>query len=122
MGEKILIIDDEADIVEALRLFLTKKGYNVLGTTSVIKGIAMIETEKPKVVFLDIRMPEMSGVEAVKKIREIDKEIGIIMATAVLDEDIARKTIELGASDYIIKPLNLSYLEKSLIVKLSMLT
>ncbi len=119
MGEKILVIDDERDIVDALTMFLTKKGYNVIGTTSALEGIEMVRTEKPKVVFLDITMPEMTGLEAVKKIREFDKEVGIIMATAVMDEEVAKQTIAYGAADYIIKPFDLNYLEKSLIVKLA---
>ena len=119
MGEKILVVDDERDIVDALKMFLEKKGYDVIGTTSVLEGIEMVRTEKPKVVFLDITMPEMSGLEAVKKIREFDKEVGIIMATAIIDEEVAKKTIEYGAADYIIKPFDLNYLEKSLMVKLA---
>lgn len=119
MGEKILIIDDEKHIVDALKLFLEMKGYDVIGTTSVIEGIGMVKTEKPKVIFLDINMPEMTGIEALKKIREIDKKIGIIMATAVIDENVAKQAMELGASDYIIKPFDLKYMEKSLMVKLA---
>lgn len=119
MGEKILVIDDERHIVDALKLFLEMKGYQVMATTSVLEGIEMVKTEKPRVIFLDITMPEMTGIEALKKIREIDKEVGIIMATAVIDENVAKQAIEYGASDYIIKPFDLHYLEKSLMVKLA---
>lgn len=90
-----------------------------MATTSVLEGIEMVKTEKPRVIFLDITMPEMTGIEALKKIREIDKEVGIIMATAVIDENVAKQAIEYGASDYIIKPFDLHYLEKSLMVKLA---
>lgn len=119
MGEKILVVDDERHIVDALKIFLEIKGYNVLTATSAIEGINLVETEKPKIVFLDINMPEMTGIEALKKIKAIDNEIGVIMATAVIDENVAKQAIELGASDYIIKPFDLHYLEKSLMVKLA---
>ncbi|NQT32435.1 MAG: response regulator [Candidatus Omnitrophica bacterium] len=119
---KILVIDDEAEICDALKMFLTQKGYDVMATTSATEGIELVKTEKPKVILLDIRMPDMTGLEAIKKIREVDENVGIIMATAVVDEDIAKETIKLGASDYIIKPFDLDYLERSLLVKISTLT
>lgn len=117
--EKLLVIDDEARICEILRKFLTKKGYDVSTATSVLAGIEKVKNEKPKVVFLDIRMPGMTGVEAIKRIKEINPKIGIIMATAVVDEKVAQETIRMGASDYIIKPFDLDYLEKTLLVKLA---
>jgi two-component system, NtrC family, response regulator AtoC len=119
MKEKILVIDDEKAIRDVLEAFLTKKGYEVVVASSAEEGIEKVRTEKPRVILLDIRMPGMSGVDAIKRIREIDKDVGILMATAVLDEEIARQTIKLGASDYIIKPFDLNYLEKSLAVKIA---
>jgi two-component system, NtrC family, response regulator AtoC len=119
MKEKILVIDDEKVIRDVLEAFLAKKGYEVVSASSAEEGIEKLKTEKPKVILLDIRMPGMSGVDAIKRIREIDKDVGILMATAVLDEEIARQTIKLGASDYIIKPFDLNYLEKSLAVKIA---
>ena len=121
MKGKILVIDDEHGICDILKRFLTKKGYEVIVAYSAEKGISNLEAEKPEVVLMDIRMPGMSGVEAVKKIRDIDKKVGIIMATAVLDEKIAKEAIDLGASDYIVKPFDLDYLEKTLLVKLAMI-
>jgi response regulator of citrate/malate metabolism len=60
-------------------------------------------------------------VEAIGKIREKNKEVVIIMATAVIDEEIAKKTVEMGAYDYLLKPFDLNYLEKILLLKLSSL-
>ncbi|MEA3490226.1 MAG: response regulator [Candidatus Omnitrophota bacterium] len=121
MKGKILVIDDEIEICDLLEKFLTRKEYEVITATSAVEGIKKIKAEKPDVVLLDIRMPEMNGVEAIKKIREIDKDIGIIMATAVMDEKIAQETVKLGAADYIVKPFDLDYLEKSLMLKIAML-
>jgi len=119
--ERILVIDDEVEICEMLKSFLVKKGYEVITTTSAADGIEKLKTEKPKVILLDIRMPDMDGVEVMKKIRKIDQNVVVIMATGVIDEEIARETMKLGASDYIVKPFDLGYLEKSLMSKLAML-
>lgn len=119
MKAKILIIDDEKVVRDTLETFLKKKGYEVVTADSAMEGIKKLKEEKPRVILLDIRMPGLSGVDAIEKIREVDKNVGIIMATAVIDEGIAKETIRLGASDYIIKPFDLNYLEKSLIVKLA---
>ncbi|MFH1552156.1 MAG: response regulator [Candidatus Omnitrophota bacterium] len=121
MKEKILVIDDEIEVCKLLKDFLVKQGYEVTTATSAQEGIEKLKTEKPKVILLDIKMPGMDGVEAIKRIREIDKGVGIIMATAVLDEKIAQETVKLGASDYIVKPFDLEYMEKSLLVKLASL-
>ena len=121
MKGKILVIDDEVEICEMLRNYLEKKGYEVITSHSAIEGIEKLKSEKPKVVLLDIRMPKMDGIEALRRIKEIDRDVAVIMATGVIDENIAQKTIRLGAVDYIVKPFNLKYLEKSLLVKIAML-
>ncbi len=119
MKAKILVVDDEKVIRDMLEKFLSRKGYEVVTADSGQKALEKLKTEKPKVILLDIRMPGMGGVEAIKKIREIDKDVGVIMATAVMDEEVAKETIGLGAADYIVKPFDLDYMEKSLMVKLA---
>ena len=121
MKAKILVIDDEVEICNLLKSFLTKKGYEVATATSAAEGLEKIEKEKPKVILLDIRMPDMDGIELLKRIRGIDKDVGVIMATAVNDENTAQEAVSLGAADYIIKPFDLEYLERSLIVKIALL-
>ena len=118
MEAKTLVIDDEKEVRDILEGFLTKKGYKVVTAASAMEGIEKLKAENPKVILLDIEMPGMSGVEAIGKIREIDKNVGIIMATGVKDEKIAQETVKLGASDYIVKPFDFEYMEKSLLVKL----
>ena len=118
---KILIIDDEVEICDTLKQFLVKKGYEAITATSAEKGIEKLKTEKPTVILLDIRMPGLDGLQAIMRIREIDKKVGIIMVTAVMDEKIAQECIESGASDYITKPMDFDYLEKSLMVKIATL-
>ncbi|MCK4851623.1 MAG: response regulator [Candidatus Omnitrophica bacterium] len=118
MGARVLVIDDEIEICRLLKDFLEKQGFEVSIATSALDGIEKVRTERPKVVLLDVRMPEMDGMEVMRKIREIDRDVGVILATAVRDEQIAQEALNLGAVDYIIKPFDLSYLKNTLTVKL----
>lgn len=122
MKEKILVIDDEVEVCRLLRDFLTREGYVVEYATLGSEGIKKFKTFKPRLVLLDVRMPEMSGVEVMKEIRKLDKKVGIIMATALVDQDVVDEAIKMGASDYIIKPFDLEYLRKSVLTKLASLT
>ncbi len=113
----ILVVDDNPEIEEVLTIFLTKKGFKVLSANSGESALHKIEvsTEKPRVVFLDIRMPGMDGIMALKKIKEIDESIKVIMLTAVQEEHIAREARDSGASDYLVKPCNFQKLEALLL-------
>ena len=118
MEAKILVIDDEQVVCNVLKKFLTKREYKASTALNGEEGIKKIKKEKPHIVLLDIRMPGMDGIETLKKIREIDKTIGIVMITALKEEEVGKKCIELGAYDYIIKPFSIDYLETVLLVKL----
>lgn len=117
MKPKILVIDDEQEICDLLETFLRREGYEVVTSTSAIDGIDKVKTENPHVICLDIRMPEMDGLEVMKKIREVNKEVTILMATAVMDDKISEEAAKLGAYDYIVKPFDLNYLKKILQIK-----
>jgi two-component system response regulator AtoC len=116
---KVLVVDDEPEAVELLVEFLSSKGYEILTATSGEEALRRVREDRPHLVLLDIRMPKMNGIEVLKRIREIDPEMGIIMVTAVNEEDVGRQALELGAFDYIVKPLDLKYLERSLWYKIT---
>lgn len=116
---KVLVVDDEPEAVELLVEFLASKGYEVLTATSGEEALQRVKEDRPHLVLLDIRMPKMNGIEVLRRIREIDPEMGVIMVTAVNEEDVGRKALELGAFDYIVKPLDLKYLERSLWYKIT---
>jgi DNA-binding response OmpR family regulator len=116
---KVLVVDDEPEAVELLVEFLSSKGYEVLTATSGEEALRRVREDRPHLVLLDIRMPKMSGLDVLRRIREIDAEMGIIMVTAVNEEDVGRQALELGAFDYIVKPLDLKYLERSLWYKIT---
>lgn len=116
---KVLVVDDEPEAVELLVEFLSSKGYEVLTAGGGEEALQRVKEDRPHLVLLDIRMPKMNGIEVLRRIREIDAEMGVIMVTAVNEEDMGRKALELGAFDYIVKPLDLKYLERSVWYKVT---
>jgi DNA-binding response OmpR family regulator len=119
---RILVVDDEPDAVYLLREFLVAKGYEVLTASDGEEALRKVKEERPHAILLDVRMPGMNGLEVLKRVREIDHEVGVIMVTAVSEGETGNQALQLGAFDYITKPLDFEYLEQSLWVKLQMMT
>ena len=117
---KILVVDDEVKACELLKRFLEIKGYDVMTSNSGEDAIEKVKSEKPDAMLLDIRMPGMEGTEVLKRIREFDKNVGIIMVTAVKEENVGKDALKLGADEYITKPIDFNYLETTLLVDLVM--
>ena len=97
--------------------FFTARNYEVLNAQSGKAAIEIVKKEKPRIILLDINMRGMDGIETLEKIRQIDKEVTIIMVTGVKDDEMMNKAKELGADDYITKPLSLEYLDKVVLLK-----
>jgi len=118
----ILIIDDEAELCQNLSEMLKEEeeGYKLSIANNGEKGLAKIKEEVPDLVLLDIKMPEMDGIETLKRIRAIDKDILVIMLTAYQTVETAVKAMKLGAYDYISKPFN--YEELKIIIKRALQT
>ncbi len=119
---RVLIVDDEPHAVELLSEFLTAKGYEVVTASNGDEALCKVKEERPHLILLDVCMPKMNGLEVLRRVREIDQEVGIIMVTAVHEEETGRKALTMGAFDYITKPLDLKYLEQSLWTKLTLMT
>ncbi len=119
---RVLVVDDEPDAVELLRDFLTAKGYDVITAADGEEALRRAKEERPHLILLDVRMPRMNGMEVLRRVREFDREVGIIMVTAVNEEETGREALKLGAFDYITKPLDLKYLERSLWYKITTMT
>ncbi|MBR4015591.1 MAG: response regulator transcription factor [Anaerotignum sp.] len=103
MDKKVLIVDDEKNIVEIIAFNLKKEGYQVLKAADGEEGVKKAMEEDPDLILLDIMMPKMDGYEACKKIRE-KKQTPIIMLTARAEEVDKVLGLELGADDYVTKP------------------
>ena len=119
---RVLVVDDEPDFIELLREFLTAKGYEVIAASNGEEGLRKVKEDRPHLILLDVRMPKMNGLEVLKQVREIDHEVGVIMVTAVNEEETGRQALKMGAFDYITKPLDLKYLERSLWYKITTMT
>ncbi len=107
MKTKILLVDDEPDIVEFLEYNLTQEGFEVIKAYDGIEALKKI-TEKPDLILLDIMMPKMDGYEVCKKIRSTKdyEKIPVVFLTAKSGEVDEIKGLELGANDYIQKPIS----------------
>jgi DNA-binding response OmpR family regulator len=119
---RILVVDDEPDAVELLQEFLTAKGYDVIIASDGEEALRQVKEHRPHLILLDVRMPKLNGMEVLKRVREIDHEVGVIMVTAVNEEETGREALKMGAFDYITKPLDLQYLERSLWYKITTMT
>ncbi len=117
-NRRILIVDDEAPIRKMLTRFLEGKGYEVETAENGEQALTAARYFKPAVIILDIAMPGMDGLEALRNLSRLYPGIGVIMVTANTDDERARECLRLGASDYISKPFDLETLETSLMVKL----
>jgi len=119
---RVLVVDDEPDAVELLTEFLRAKGYEVITASDGEEALRKVKEDRPHLILLDVRMPRLNGMEVLRRVREIDREVGVIMVTAVNEEETGREALKLGAFDYITKPLDLKYLEKSLWYKITTMT
>lgn len=117
---RVLVVDDEPEAVELLTEFVTSRGYDVITASSGEEALCKVKEAQPhNLILLDVHMPKMNGLEVLRRVREIDREVGIIMVTAVHEEEAGRQALTLGACDYITKPLDFPYLERSLWYKIA---
>jgi len=105
MGRKILVVDDEKNIVDIVAFNLHKEGYEALCAYDGQQGLALALAEEPELILLDIMMPKMDGFEVCRRIRE-KSQVPIIMLTARAEEVDKVLGLELGADDYVTKPFS----------------
>ncbi|MCP5107994.1 MAG: sigma-54-dependent Fis family transcriptional regulator [bacterium] len=108
---KILIIDDDPSIRNMLAIVLKKSGYEVTSTESGKSALERLRKETFDLVISDIKMPDISGIELLKKIKTINPEIPVILITAFASANDAVEAMKLGAEDYVTKPFNLDELK-----------
>ena len=102
---KVLIVDDAAFMRISIKNMLTKNGYEVVGEAeNGAIGVEMYKELKPDIVTMDITMPEMSGLDALKEINKIDPHAKVVMVSAMGQEAMVREAIVSGAKGFIVKP------------------
>ena len=105
MAKNILICDDAAFMRMMIKDILTKNGYNVVGEAeNGVKAIEKYSELKPDLVLMDITMPELDGIGALKKIKENDAAAKVIMCSAMGQQAMVIESIQAGAKDFIVKP------------------
>ena len=105
MAKNIVICDDAAFMRMMIKDILTKNGYNVAGEAeNGAKAVEKYQEIKPDLVLMDITMPEMDGIQALKKIKEQDSSALVIMCSAMGQQAMVIESIQAGAKDFIVKP------------------
>jgi len=116
---KILIVDDDESVNNFLMKFLQRKGYVAIHSVGTGKeALEVIKKEDIKLVLLDIKLPDINGIEILRKIKEVKKDTNVVMITGFPEEATAKEALKLGAYDYIMKPFDLAYLELCLFTKI----
>jgi CheY-like chemotaxis protein len=116
---KVLVIDDEDEVRQVLHEFLESRGYEVRAAESGAVALSILEPFEPDVVLLDVSMPEMDGVEVLKRIVEARPTLPVIMVTANADIGVTSRLLALGAADYIPKPFDLEYLDQAVSIQVT---
>ena len=111
---KILIIDDEEGIRKLISISLKSEGYDVITAEDGKSGIELFEKETPSIILTDFQMPGMDGIDVLRRVKQINPDVEVIILTAYGDMDLAVKSLQLEASDFITKPINNHALSKAL--------
>ena len=111
---KILVIDDETATLTMFRLFLKAYGYEVSLAESGEQALALFDRERHPIVFTDVKMPGMDGLELLRRIKQIAPQTQVIVITGHGDMDLAAEALELDATDFLDKPIGRPALEAAL--------
>jgi two-component system response regulator (stage 0 sporulation protein F) len=116
---KLLIVDDEIDVREFAKRFFAKRGIEVHTASGGGEALKIIDAEKPDLVLLDVQMEGINGIEVLKRLRDADNTIKVIMVTGAEDTQTVNQASSLGVQGYVRKPLVLEELEKIVLVELN---
>jgi DNA-binding response OmpR family regulator len=111
---RVLIVNDEPEFAALLHAFIVTKGHEPLVARTGQEALSTVKEGRPLIVLLDIHTPGMDGIDLLRQIRDIDREVGVVMLTAADEVEIARQALRLGAFDFLVKPLDLTRVEQVL--------
>ena len=112
MQTKLLVIDDEPNIIYVIERCFSSPTMKVVSAANGQAGLQVAKAERPDVVLLDIRLPDMSGLDVFQELRRIDARVPVILMTAYAKAETAIEAISRGAFDYLLKPLELDTLKR----------
>ncbi|HUZ77251.1 MAG TPA: sigma-54 dependent transcriptional regulator [Chloroflexota bacterium] len=107
-ARRVLVADDDASIRDLLRIFLGERGYDVLEADNADEAERLVEARQPDLLLVDIRLPDASGLDLVKKVATAPSRLGAILMTAYGSANVAIQAMQLGAFDYVTKPFELA--------------
>lgn len=115
---KLLIVDDEIDVCEFAKRFFAKRGIDVFTASGGREALKIIDEDNPDLVLLDVQMEEINGIDVLKRLRDKNNNIKVIMVTGAENPAIINEANSLGVNGYIHKPLVLEELEKIVLAEL----
>ena len=116
---KILVVEDEVETGRIITSCLCRKGYNAFSIATAKGAVELVKKEHPDIALLDIRLGDGSGLDILKQIKEFDKNIKVVMVSALEDEDTIMQAKSLGADGYVSKPITTDYLINIILEKVS---
>ena len=108
----LLFVDDEEEILSLLGEFFGARGYEIAFARNGFEALSSVKAKDLGAIFLDLKMPDMDGVETLRLIREINPDVPVIIVSGHATEDLARKLLKEGAFDFVAKPVDLSRLQE----------
>jgi CheY-like chemotaxis protein len=111
---KILVVDDNIKILYSFKTFLEKEGYITISADQGSAVLDLISTEKPSLIFLDISLPDMNGIDILRQIKEKIPSLPVIIVTGLNSEDNRNQARSLGASEFLEKPVSLTRIREIL--------
>ncbi len=112
---KILIIDDDVEILDLLESFYTSLGHNVVVCTNANDGIKKVATEIFDFLMLDINLPEKDGISVLKEVKQMDPQLYVVMVTGYREADKVIEAFRNGAIDCLLKPFNFDYIKNNVL-------
>ena len=112
MGAKILVVDDQRGVRKLLEELFRRDGYEVSLAADGLESVDMVKNFMPDVVLMDMKMPNMNGLEASREIFKIKPDLPIIMMTAYGEMEVVHKALEIGVKKYITKPFDVMELRR----------
>lgn len=109
--KRILVVDDNQGILDSFEVLLGDR-YDLVMADNGYEALRIIETKPPRLVFLDIKMPGLDGMDVLKRLREDRKEVDVVIITATRQEETEEEARSLGAVDFLMKPLNIGEVER----------
>jgi DNA-binding NtrC family response regulator len=111
MGDfRVLLVDDEQDFLTTLVKRLKKRNLDVISASGGVEALRMVAEHELDVIVLDVKMPDMNGIETLREIKKIQPSAEVIMLTGHADVEVAIEGMELGAFDYLMKPADIDEL------------